>query len=500
MILTGVFTALFGMAYIWKLHMFWYFVVVQVLCGIVQSTGWPAVVSVVGYWFGKGKRGFIMGVWNAHTSVGNILGSAICSAALAIGWGYSFIIPGGIIGALGVAIFLFLVVTPEDVGLDSPNAVVLLPNHHSGDEEEEENVITETETDSDVGSYGVGYGAVTSGSINPTNKKIKGSGAGDGEGREDTILLSAAKQKKQGINFFRAWMIPGVAEFAMALFFCKLVSYTFLYWLPFYLNHTEIGDDKLSTSESGNLSTLFDVGGIIGGIIAGLISDWLPAQATTSAVMMYISVPALYCYRAFGDHSYALNIVLMLVAGVFVNGPYSLITTAVSADLGTHSSLKGDAKALATVTAIIDGTGSMGAAVGPFITGWLSSTHDGWDRVFWMLMGMCGASALLLSRLLFKELRRCCAGPKEQAYLHDSDLPPKSFSFVDGGLEGGGGGDAPRMTQHQQQPQPQGFLHSPHQYFNQDASAPPMEATSPLYYHASGTSPFERAAFHRTDT
>jgi len=43
-----------------------------------------------------------------------------------------------------------------------------------------------------------------------------------------------------------------------------------------------------------------------------------------------------------------------------VNGPYALITTAVSADLGTHKSLKGNAKALATVTAIIDGTGSIG--------------------------------------------------------------------------------------------------------------------------------------------
>ena len=52
--------------------------------------------------------------------------------------------------------------------------------------------------------------------------------------------------------------------------------------------------------------------------------------------------------------------VLLIIAGIFVNGPYGLITTAVSADLGTHECLKGSSKALATVTAIIDGTGSMG--------------------------------------------------------------------------------------------------------------------------------------------
>jgi len=52
--------------------------------------------------------------------------------------------------------------------------------------------------------------------------------------------------------------------------------------------------------------------------------------------------------------------VLLAVCGALVNGPYCLITTAVSADLGTHPSLQGNKMALATVTAIIDGTGSMG--------------------------------------------------------------------------------------------------------------------------------------------
>ena len=55
---------------------------------------------------------------------------------------------------------------------------------------------------------------------------------------------------------------------------------------------------------------------------------------------------------------------LLLISGLLINGPYALITTAVSTDLGTHPSLTGNAKALATVTAIIDGTGSMGAAFG----------------------------------------------------------------------------------------------------------------------------------------
>lgn len=43
-----------------------------------------------------------------------------------------------------------------------------------------------------------------------------------------------------------------------------------------------------------------------------------------------------------------------------MNGPYALITTAVSAKLGLDPTLAANTKALSTVTAIIDGTGSMG--------------------------------------------------------------------------------------------------------------------------------------------
>ncbi|PQM40827.1 putative glycerol-3-phosphate transporter 4 [Prunus yedoensis var. nudiflora] len=107
-------------------------------------------------------------------------------------------------------------------------------------------------------------------------------------------------------------------------------------------------------------------------------------------------------YRRYGSISHNINIALMMVAGLFINGPYALITTAVSADLGTHSSLRGDSRALATVTAIIDGTGSVGAAFGPLLTGFLST--KGWDAVFVMLMICALIAALLLSRLVMAEI------------------------------------------------------------------------------------------------
>ncbi|MFS7958528.1 putative ABC-type glycerol 3-phosphate transporter [Helianthus anomalus] len=167
-----------------------------------------------------------------------------------------------------------------------------------------------------------------------------------------------------------------------------------------------INGEYLSSTAAGNLSTLFDVGGVVGGILAGHISDRLDARAITAASFTYCAIPALYLYRSYGHLSMSINIILMLIIGMFINGPYALITTAVSADLGTHESLKGNSKALATVTAIIDGTGSIGAAIGPVLTGYIST--QSWSAVFTMLMLSAFVAGLFLTKLVVAEVTAKC--------------------------------------------------------------------------------------------
>ncbi|KAF3486751.1 hypothetical protein F2Q69_00056877 [Brassica cretica] len=356
MIGSGFFVGLFGMGYFWNVHAFWFFLAMQMAAGLFQATGWPSVVAVVGNWFGKRKRGLIMGIWNAHTSVGNICGSLIAAGVLQYGWGWSFIAPGFVMSLGGVLVYLFLAAYPEDVGFPDINS--------------------------------------NSGKFIKRNRDIE---------EEEESVEADVEREGEGSGFRYACMIPGVIPFALCLFFSKLVAYTFLYWLPFYLSQTTIGGEYMSVKTAGNLSTLFDVGGIVGGILAGYISDKFKARATTAATFMYAAIPAMLVYHSYGGVSQTVNIVLMMVAGLFVNGPYALITTAVSADLGTHKSLQGDSRALATVTAIIDGTGSAGAALGPLLTGFLSTL--GWEAVFYMLVVGALCAGLLLTRLVIAEIR-----------------------------------------------------------------------------------------------
>jgi OPA family glycerol-3-phosphate transporter-like MFS transporter 1/2 len=401
MLASGFFVCLFGMGRYWNIHRLDYYLIVQMFAGLFQATGWPTVVAIVGHWFGKKKRGLIMGIWNAHTSIGNIMGSLIAASVLKYGWDWSFIIPGSILALGGLLVFGFLVVDPHDVGLPSPQEIeaaqegdevngAVSPRAVSAESESERTgLLADDNKNSSVES--VKSGVAEESQVDLESQVV--------ENKQDVPELS---RNDPAVGFLEAWRIPGVATFALCLFFSKLVAYTFLYWLPFYIRQTPIDGKILDEKTAGQLSTLFDVGGVVGGIMAGHISDKMNARAITAAGFMYLAIPAMFLYRTYGSVSLPLNIVLMVTAGMLINGPYALITTAVSADLGTHSSLKGNGRALATVTAIIDGTGSLGAAIGPLLTGFLSGR--GWSAVFIMLMVAALFAGLLLTKLVVHEV------------------------------------------------------------------------------------------------
>ncbi len=44
MALSGLFTLMFGLAFFWDIHSLWYLVLVQVLGGVCQTTGWPGIL------------------------------------------------------------------------------------------------------------------------------------------------------------------------------------------------------------------------------------------------------------------------------------------------------------------------------------------------------------------------------------------------------------------------------------------------------------------------
>ncbi|CAL8109061.1 unnamed protein product [Calicophoron daubneyi] len=349
-ILSGLTTILFGLAYFLDIHSYTFFVITQLLGGASQASGYPAIVASFGNWAGKSSRGLIMGIWTSHRDVGTVLGSLIAGAFVEYAWGWSFIVPGLIIGGLGILTILLHLPYPEDVGLK------ISPQNTTMDED------------------------------SPVYSKCK------------RRLLDCGASGGRPISICGALRIPGVVEFALSLFFIKLVTYTFMFWLPQYIYDR----GGFHSSSSAYLSSFFDLGGLVGTIVAGIIHDKTGTNAVVCVAMFIIGLPTLLVFYWEGTSSVGSCIGLLIPLGFFINGPFSLITSVVSADLGTHPSLEKNSRALATVSGIINGTGSLGAALGPLLCGILKPV--GWWSVFVMLFTSLILGILLLSRLVKQEI------------------------------------------------------------------------------------------------
>uniref|UniRef100_A0A672H6S5 Sugar phosphate exchanger 3 n=1 Tax=Salarias fasciatus TaxID=181472 RepID=A0A672H6S5_SALFA len=331
-----------------QLYNVYLYCVLWVLNGLLQSAVWPCVVAVMGNWFGKTGRGFVFGLWSACASVGNILGAFLASSVLKYGYEYAFLVTSVVQFAGGVVVFFGLLTSPKEVGEEF---------------------------------------ALERGSCERREQP--------GQQQQD----EPEAQSPRAISFCQAFCLPGVLPYSLAYACLKLVNYSFFFWLPFYLSNNY----KWKEAEADRLSVWYDVGGIIGGTVQGLVSDFMGKRAPVLAFSLVLAMGALVGYSRSPDDQ-VINAVLLATTGFFIGGPSNMISSAISADLGRQEALRGSQEALATVTGIVDGTGSIGAAGGQYLVSLIESKL-GWMSVFYFFIVMTGGSVAFISPLLFKELR-----------------------------------------------------------------------------------------------
>lgn len=96
---------------------------------------------------------------------------------------------------------------------------------------------------------------------------------------------------------------------------------------------------------------------------------------------------ALFLYLGLSNGK-LINGILMTVTGAFIGGPANMISAAITADLGRQEVLAASDQALSTVTGIIDGTGSFGAAIGQVIIPIIEKRWHSWRFVFYFFVLM----------------------------------------------------------------------------------------------------------------
>lgn len=77
---------------------------------------------------------------------------------------------------------------------------------------------------------------------------------------------------------------------------------------------------------------------------------------------LLFSIPIFLSFRFIQGDEFAIFYVLVPIVGFFIGGVANLIPSLIAQDLGRDPSL--DDNAVATITGILDGTGSFGAAIG----------------------------------------------------------------------------------------------------------------------------------------
>eukprot|EP01041_Mallomonas_annulata_P009717 gene9717-20204_t len=332
MFLSALTSALFGIAGLLDIRNVFFYCILWTVNGLIQSSGFPGNISVLGNWFGESGRGTVLGFWQASGSLGNIAGAAFCSYILitfeskTLSWKLCMIFSACILIIAAMPVLLCLVPHPRDAGLPDPNFRARVKGSHAN-------------------STVVTYQSMEESLPNSTD---------DNNEINETICS----------RLMTAWMTPGVAQYAISNACLKGVTYSLLFWLPFYLANS-IG--SFTNSEAGFYSMLFDIGSILGGFATGYIVDVVGYKSVVVVTMILIaSICIGLLYNASNTDDIAI---ILLVLGFFIGGPASLISACIATDLG-HTCKK---SLLATVTGIIDGTGSIGAAALQYTIGALTT-------------------------------------------------------------------------------------------------------------------------------
>ena len=170
-------------------------------------------------------------------------------------------------------------------------------------------------------------------------------------------------------------------------YFClKLVRYSLLFWLPYYLERG-LG---YARGTAGYQSLSFEIGGVAGAVLVGTVSDrWFGGRRGLAGLLGCLGLAAaLLVYIAVARAGPAANFAGMALVGFFLFGPDALISGAAAQDAGGRAGTS-------TAAGWINGMGSIGAVLQGVLTAEVSR-RLGWDALFVLFVGLALCAALAL--------------------------------------------------------------------------------------------------------
>ena len=179
----------------------------------------------------------------------------------------------------------------------------------------------------------------------------------------------------------------GIWSIGISYFFLEMCRYALLFWLPYYM----VNRLRFGVAESGYVSSLYELVGIIGALIAGYVSDrFLESRRAPVSAVMLLGFGAIMLLEMKLSHDGVLGMAIVVaLAGLLTYGPDTLLSGAGAQDIGQR-------KTTATASGLIDGIGHLGALISPYLVVLVSQRY-GWDRLFLAFMAAAILSAAALT-------------------------------------------------------------------------------------------------------
>lgn len=395
----------------------WFYAVVWTANGIMQSACWPAVVAVMGNWWGKGVRGAAMGLWSGNASAGNAIAGIVCGALLHTGlpWEVCMFVSGGTLFASGLLVFFALVPHPSAVGMLSvaheearaariavadADAIGASASINTG---AAEGLLMDGGEEDEEDADGVFVTGTSMGALVPATVK-----------RRQNIPDGSTCEAPEAAGLVASLMLPGTVVFSLCYACLKAVNYTMFFVLPLYLSNST----SISPSRADFYSSLYDVGGIAGSFLAGALTDLFSRRSPIVVAQLLCSVPLLVAFGV-ATKTDPVIIGLCLGCGFLVGGAANLVSSVFAVEIAEQvAKTKGGSskQALATVTGIIDGLASVGAGVVLQLAGIIPETY-----LFDMLAPLAALSAVCLAPVFLRDMWAMC-GCKASSRMQQ---PPK---------------------------------------------------------------------------
>ncbi|TRY49749.1 Sugar phosphate permease [Cryptosporidium tyzzeri] len=214
---------------------------------------------------------------------------------------------------------------------------------------------------------------------------------------ENNIYSSFDIQNMDDVGFVEKLIIllkiPNILNIAISYYFIKLIRYSMLFWLPYYL----IRELNYGPSVAGYSSMLFDIGGIVGAISAGAIADtYFGGKRILVACYMSIFISLSISYFMIITKT-GLNLLILFgiaFMGFCVSGPDSILGSTAAQDVFDKSNIT--TKSIDSMaTGIVNGLGAFGAVTQGTLTAYISEYY-GWSALFLCLLLFSTFSFLIL--------------------------------------------------------------------------------------------------------